>query len=152
MSGKKKEEDYGTVPVVTSVTPELPPDVYKVTPCNHVNKQHYNTDARLEDLACTLPKGHTGDHFAPYLRNVPDPITDLKGGVIQARYRQEEAEAWWSDAAGTPARDVKEGKIIQLSQFQKDIVAEILRKNPDMTAEAAIEQAKASPIWLAGNV
>jgi hypothetical protein len=46
--------------------------------CGHINKHYYNPDNELEDLACTLEKGHKGDH---------------SNGVN-----------FWSDAAGTLAR------------------------------------------------
>lgn len=50
--------------------------------CGHINKQSYNANNELEDLYCTLEKGHEGDHGA-----------ELDGKRV-----------FWSDAAGTPAR------------------------------------------------
>jgi hypothetical protein len=50
--------------------------------CGHINKQYHNAQNELEDLACSLPKGHGGDHLA---------VVDGKSIA-------------WSDAAGTPAR------------------------------------------------
>jgi hypothetical protein len=49
-----------------------------IVSCGHINRQYHNAENALEDLACTLEKGHKGDH---------------NNGVN-----------YWSDAAGTPAR------------------------------------------------
>lgn len=52
--------------------------------CGHVNKHYINTDGQLEDAACTLPKGHAGDHSAivkvlrEYLWEVKDPSLTYK--------------------------------------------------------------------------
>lgn len=124
---------------------------FEAIPCGHVNKQHYNTKGRLEDLTCTLPKGHPGDHFATAMKNVPDHVYDMKGAAIQQKWNEVEAEVFWSDAAGTPAKDIKEKEIPQLSDFQKDLVASILKKNPDILVEEAIAQARNSPVWTAAN-
>jgi hypothetical protein len=50
--------------------------------CGHINKQYHNQDNELEDLACTLEKGHAGEHSAE----------------VEGRLNA------WSDAAGKPAR------------------------------------------------
>jgi len=117
--------------------------------CGHVNKQHYNTKGRLEDLTCDLEKGHTGDHHAIYEKNVPDHETDDKGRVTKSRYAQEETEAYWGEMAGTPAKEISEAAVPQLSQFQKDLLGEVLKKSPNLTAEQALAVAKASPTWNA---
>lgn len=56
--------------------------VASIVGCGHVNKQSFNASNELEDLYCTLGKGHTGDHSA-----------ELDGKQV-----------FWNDAAGTPAR------------------------------------------------
>ncbi len=56
--------------------------VVSIVSCGHINRQHHNPDNALEDLACTLDKGHKGDHSASV----------------------EDRPVFWSDAAGTPAR------------------------------------------------
>lgn len=117
--------------------------------CGHVNKQHYNTKSRLEDLVCDLEKDHKGDHHAFYQKNVPDHETDDKGRVTKSKYTQEEAEAYWGDMAGTPAKDISEVAMPQLSQFQKDLLGEVLKKNPNLTATEALAVAKSSPTWNA---
>lgn len=117
--------------------------------CGHVNKHYINTKGRLEDLTCDLPKGHAGDHHAVCVRKIPDPLTDNKGRVIEERYREEEADAYWGDVAGTPAKDITEKPMPQLSQFQKDLLAEVLKKNPTMSIESALQQAQESPLWKA---
>ena len=117
--------------------------------CDHVNKQHYNTKGRLEDLKCDLEEGHKGDHHAFYEKNVPDHETNDKGQVTKSRYTQETAEAWWGDLAGTPAKEITERPMPQLSQYQKDLLGDVLRKNPHLSAEQALAEAKNSPTWNA---
>lgn len=53
-----------------------------IVACGHINRQYHNAENELEDLACTLPKGHAGDHYAE---------VDGKPN-------------FWADAAGIPAR------------------------------------------------
>ncbi len=57
--------------------------------CGHINKQSYNKENELEDVACTREKGHAGDHSA-----------EVEG-----------KEVAWSDAAGKPARSNKYEKV-----------------------------------------
>lgn len=75
--------------------------------CGHINKQFVNAQGTLEDLACTLPKGHEGDHFAKYKRVVTEYgiVKDEKGVSRQAVTGTHvgEADGWWGDAAGVPA-------------------------------------------------
>jgi hypothetical protein len=54
-----------------------------IVSCGHINKQYHNQENELEDLACTLKKGHPGDHSA-----------EVDGRVNS-----------WSDAAGKLARE-----------------------------------------------
>lgn len=117
--------------------------------CGHVNKQYYNTAGRLEDLSCTLPDGHSGDHSAESKINVPDHIHDEGGRVVKSRYTQEERTAYWSDSAGTPAAQITEKQLPQLTEFQKDLLSEVLRKNPSMEVSAAVEMARSNPLWSA---
>jgi hypothetical protein len=119
--------------------------------CGHVNKQFYGVNGKLEDLACTREAGHKGDHFAPCLHNVPDHIYDQGGNVAKQHWVQEETVAAWGNAAGKPTTEIKEGKVNQLSQFQKDLVAQVLKENSGMGGEEALSVAKQSPAWLAGN-
>ncbi len=65
------------------------------TPCGFVNR-HYTG---ATEMKCVLPKGHQGDHQAPYLR----PRND---GVL------ENAMAVWSDDAGIPV-EVAEELLVQ---------------------------------------
>jgi hypothetical protein len=117
--------------------------------CGHINKHYVNPKGRLEDLPCDLEKGHAGDHHAFCVHLVSDPLTNPKGQVIEERYREEQAEAWWSEAAGVPAKDITEAPMPQLSQYQKDILADILKRNPTMSVEVALKQAQESPLWKA---
>lgn len=120
--------------------------------CGHVNKHFFNTHGKLEDLTCDLEKGHAGDHHAKCLINEPDPVTNEKGIVVQQRYREIEVEAFWNDMAGTPASEITAGEAVQLTGYQQDIVADILRRNPGMNAQDALKRARESEIWTAGNV
>lgn len=117
--------------------------------CGHINKHYVNHKGMLEDLRCDLPDGHSGDHHAIGRRKVSDPITDNKGRVVEERYHEEEVDAYWGDAAGVPAKEISEKPLPQLTQFQKDILSDVLKKNPEMKIEEAIEKAKESPIWSA---
>ena len=72
---KKKVSEYEAPNAVEEI-------VNAVLHCGHINRQYYNPDGVLEDLACTLDKGHKGAHE-----------TDYPGGRTA-----------WSDAAGTPTR------------------------------------------------
>lgn len=119
--------------------------------CGHISKHHYNSKNRLEDIACDLPKGHTGDHHAKYMKMVDAPEADARGIVIDHHYHEEEADAYWGDAAGVPAANIKEGKVLQLSGFQKDILADIMNNDNSLTVEEALAQARVSPKWMAAN-
>jgi hypothetical protein len=141
MTAKKKQEE--------EVLAEV--EVQETQPgrCGHVNHQHYGTNGRLEKVACDLPDGHAGDHHAKYTRNVKDePETDAKGRVMKQTYHTEEADAWWNDAAGKPARPV-DNDAIQMSLLQKDLIMQVTKENPRLTIEQATEQAKALPQWNA---
>lgn len=120
-------------------------------PCGHINKHFYNSENRLTDLPCDLPDGHNGDHHARHVRLVPDHLVNEKGQVVQARYRTEEADAYWGDAAGIPAKDIHAVELPQLSEFQKDLVANLLRNHPELKAEDAVAEARKSPTWGAAN-
>ena len=84
--------------------------------CGHINKQHKAIGGKLEDLACILPIGHDGDHFATHLalRKVDDNFetaqavadgakTYTMGGIMYAILP---AESYWSDSASIPAANI----------------------------------------------
>jgi hypothetical protein len=95
--------------------------------CNHVNKQHVNSDGILEDLLCSLEEAHEGDHSAEYkcLRLVDGsiaqskliaagtPVLKLSGKMVQGsgfvknEYLEVTERAYWSNAASVPADQVK---------------------------------------------
>ncbi len=89
---------------------------YFSSKCGHINKQHINADGVREDLACTLPKGHAGNHRADYqcLRPVDGSIAQAKiiasGKPVLTIGPSKLVEVTeiseWSDAAGTLAVDV----------------------------------------------
>ena len=85
--------------------------------CGHINKQFHNIKGKIEDLACTLPAGHDGDHSAKHLalRQVEDNFETaelvangaktytIAGKVFMAI----DVDGFWSDAAGVLATSVK---------------------------------------------
>lgn len=85
--------------------------------CGHVNKQHHGVDGKLEELVCVLPFGHEGDHSTKYLclRQVDDNFETarlreqgVKFYTVQGKlYKETEEDAFWSDAAGVLAENVK---------------------------------------------
>jgi hypothetical protein len=119
--------------------------------CGHVNKHHYNTKGKLEDLACTLPKDHEGAHSAKYVKLVGEPVNDEKGRVVKTDYHEVEAVAAWSDAAGVPANRIQAGEIEAMTLLQKDLVMQVMAKAPNLTVEQATATAKAQPEWTAAG-
>jgi hypothetical protein len=71
--------------------------------CGHTNKHFMNAKGQREDLACTLPKGHAGDHFALYKSTITDYGIDKDGRQCVTGSHIVESEGWWSDAAGVLA-------------------------------------------------
>lgn len=121
----KKSSVVASVPAQVS-TPE--PAAKDAPRCGHINKQFYNTDGQLEDLACDLPAGHapvlvrteqvkdeTGNvidvpvferiHSAEYEFKKASIIPSLKRRVegAQITYEVVKARGEWTDKAGTPA-------------------------------------------------
>lgn len=119
--------------------------------CGHINKQHTGTDGKLEDLVCNLPEGHKGDHKAKHQRNIPDYEHDDKGKVKKVTYHQEEVETSWGDAAGTPASQIQEEVVPQMSLLQKDLVMQILSREPALDVKMAVAKAKMSKEWNAAS-
>ena len=68
--------------------------------CGHINKQFMNGKGEQEDLVCTLPKGHAGEHFALFSHVVTDYGVDNDNRIIVKGSHTEFSEGWWSDAAG----------------------------------------------------
>ena len=68
--------------------------------CGHINRHSYGPDGKLDNLKCTLPKGHPGNHRA-----------------LHEEYRSYNAmvettpkpDNWreWTDDAGIPADQIK---------------------------------------------
>ena len=80
MPKKKKTENQGTGDKVVTAVKNV---ATAIVACGHINRQHHNADGELQDLACSLDKGHKGDHSAKI---------------------EDDKQVFWSDAAGTPAR------------------------------------------------
>lgn len=124
----------------------------KLTTCGHVNKQHFNAEGKLEDLACTLDPRHPGDHQAPYKKNVADHLYDEKNRIVKITYHLEDAVSYWNDSAGKPADKVKSGEVAQMTGFQRDLVMQILSRNPRLNVDQALAQARQSPEWNSGEL
>jgi hypothetical protein len=119
--------------------------------CGHVNKHHYNTKGKQEDLACALPESHSGDHSAPYTKLVGEPVTDEKGRVVRTSYTEAPAMSTWGNAAGQPASEIRAGEIEQMTLLQKDLVMQVMAKAPNLSVEQATAAAKAQPEWTAAE-
>ena len=67
--------------------------------CGHINRHSYGINGELDNISCTLPAGHSGDHGAPHLERDYG-----EGGAVTW-----EGERWadWTDMAGTPADQLK---------------------------------------------
>lgn len=115
--------------------------------CGHENKHAYGTNGKLEPLFCDLPKGHQGDHHARFQRNEPERTTNEKGMVVKVEFKAVEDDAYWNDAAGKPVSDIPEGSAIQMTQYQQDLVMEVMKKNPALTARQALAAAKELEAW-----
>jgi hypothetical protein len=115
--------------------------------CGHINRHHTDTSGKLTPLACTLEPGHTGDHSAAYTRNVPEYITDHKGIAIKVIQNPTEAVTYWRDEAGTPASEIVPEEVPQMTGYQRDLVMQILQRNPKMSTTEAIEKAKSMKEW-----
>lgn len=127
-------------------TPEIVKEI-KHAACGHITRHHYNAQGALEDLACVLPASHAGDHSAPYMKSVGEPVHDEKGRVVKTVYHEEQAVAYWNDSAGKPANRIREGEVGQMTLMQKDLVMQMLGKEPDLPIENAITKARALPQW-----
>ena len=119
----------------------------EVEACGHINRHHTDTSGKLAPLACTLPKGHTGDHYATYIRNVPEYITNERGVAVKVIQNQTEGETYWQDIAGTPASEITPEEVPQMTGYQRDLVMQILQRNPKMSATEAIAKAKLTKEW-----
>lgn len=139
---------------VDASLPETPKAVkeVKLSTCGHINRHHFGPDGKPLELACDLDPKHTGDHHAKYQKNVAEQTMDEKGRVIKVTYHQEEADAYWGDAASKPVAEIVEGKQVQMNLLQKEMVMEILNRDPRMTAQEAINIAKAKPEWNAASL
>lgn len=120
--------------------------------CRHTNNHIYGTDGKLTSITCDLPKGHGGDHHAHYTKNVGEPVHDEKGRVKKVEYHEEEAETYWGDLAETPADQIQVGNTEQLSFLQKDLVLDILNRNPRLSINQATQQARALQQWNAADL
>jgi hypothetical protein len=149
MATKKKLDNPEQLTSDSEPTVDVVLTETKASQCGHANMQHYGTNGRLEKIVCDLPDGHAGDHHAKYTRNAKDePETDSKGRVLKLTYHEEEADAWWNDEAGRPARAV-DNDALQTSLLQKDLIMQVMKESPHLTIEQAMAKAKALPQWNA---
>lgn len=77
--------------------------------CGHINRHSYGADGKLDNLSCTLPKGHDGLHSAlHYERKFGQPYRDEVNPRIIRNDVMEEGEYLvdWRNEAGTPANEI----------------------------------------------
>lgn len=115
--------------------------------CGHINKHYINPNGDLTDLACTLKPGHGGDHSAPCEKNVGSPVTNEKGITVKTAWVVEPSVAYWNDAASKPAVDIESEVVIDMTAYQKDLVMDMLKRNPTMDVDMAIAKAKMQDNW-----
>lgn len=127
------------------------PPIKKTYLCGHINRHFVNSDGVREDLPCTLPVGHGGDHSAPYacLRAADGsiaqaraiaagtPTLKLSGRVVQGvgyvpnQYVEVTETAYWLDGASIPPEQIRP----DLEQL-----ARIKRTKGDMLDAAQLER------------
>ena len=86
--------------------------------CGHVNRHSFGMDGKPDNLACTLEKGHTGDHCAVHDERAtsisgaltPEEMNNYKDAIIDGKkYYVASVNRFWKDIAGTPANEIKPG-------------------------------------------
>ncbi len=159
MASKKKNSDEAKtefkpeavleIKEIDGSLPNAPKIVVKIESdlCGHVNRHRFGTDGNLQELTCDLKPEHAGDHHAKCMVNVPDYTTNEKGIVTSVKYHQEERDGYWTDAAGTPVKDIKVGEVPAMNMNQKDMVLDIMKKNPRLNVDQAITLARSTPEW-----
>lgn len=83
--------------------------------CGHINRHSYGADGKLDNLKCTLEKGHDGLHQAEHYEVATQLSASYEGGEFRSTIvdGKEVYEATvvrqWSDAAGIPAKEISPG-------------------------------------------
>jgi hypothetical protein len=85
--------------------------------CGHVNKHSLGVDRKPDNLACTLEKGHEGNHSAlhfesstqlsPMLSEAEQNKYNIIDGDDGKTYYEGYIERHWTDDAGIPASEIK---------------------------------------------
>jgi len=106
MATTKEKEKAPQAEIVEEV------QVPEVELCGHINRHSLGLDGKPDNLACTLPKGHTGNHSAEHyevatqvsgmLEDVQSmEFNQLPDGKMEITTLRE-----WGDMAGIPAKDI----------------------------------------------
>lgn len=140
MPRKKKSEELSQVS-------EMEPVVVKEEKCGHINRHAFGVDGKPLPLACDLPKGHQGNHHAHYKKNQPEYVYGEKGRVVKVIQNVVDGETFWQNGAGVPVSEIKGAEAEQLTQYQLDIVADVMKKNPSLKPEQALAAAKLEKAW-----
>lgn len=126
-----KKQDPATEEIDTSVPkpPEVAQEaevVKKPAVCGHVDMHSFGPDGKHDHPACVLPAGHTGDHYAKHQQKVERErfYERETGKLLKIEYDTLEVDAWWGDAAGVPASEIKVGKMPSRNQ-KSDLLQEI---------------------------
>jgi len=105
--------------------------------CGHINKQFFNKDGRREDLACTLPAGHEGDHFAKFEHVVTEYGLDENNLEVVTGQHIETDDGFWSDSAGVfPVAKV----ISQEEDFERLKAARVRERGTDPDVSEKIDK------------
>lgn len=118
--------------------------------CGHVNRHYVNVDQENDELLCTLPSGHDGNHKAPYkcLRPKDGSVRQARAiskGEIQViqlngkDYVEIEEIGEWDDLASTPADQIKPD-LEQLARIKRT-KGDMLDAAQILTRELAAQQA-----------
>ena len=94
--------------------------------CNHINKQYHNLENVLEDLACILEEGHSGNHKAEHealreFSGAKNPNLTYKVWAGK-EYQVVIVAGEWSEEAGRSAAEYAaelEEKRKKLEEFKK---------------------------------
>jgi hypothetical protein len=100
----------GAAEVLQEEIPKIEPEPKL---CGHINRHSHGIDNKPDNLSCTMPLGHTGDHGALHKEasysSVTVKDTDRSKPRPTGKHNIIEYEvfAYWNDMAGTPVDQIK---------------------------------------------
>ena len=90
--------------------------------CGHINRHSLGTNNKPDNLSCTLPSGHSGDHEALHAELIESNRDyNEKGAVVHIDYEERKFLRQWNDMAGIPLEKIQIMPLPekQLSSFEK---------------------------------